>query len=263
MIQLLCCINKDFKEFVRCGRCIFCFCLLGAVFIMVMAITLIFPFVLNVILTEMPMLLSDFSSVGNIAVKLFPSDVKENMGVFAANTVLFYTIAISFICGKIIPDEIKKGKWIIPINSGYKGKILLASKCVVYGIGMAFPAFIMYILYYFAVSLFMVVNFSLWAAFLNSAVLGIIFFSEIVAVILISSIYKKGVLASVSVIVAVIAAPDILSLFSFGRYFPTYLFTFVYSSCESITELILPVSVLVILIIFLGAAAAKKIESMV
>ena len=47
-------------------------------------------------------------------------------------------------------------------------------------------------------------------------------------------------MASITIITTILAAPDILTMFSFGKIFPTHLLTFVYNSSDKWNELIIP-----------------------
>ena len=63
-------------------------------------------------------------------------------------------------------------------------------------------------------------------------------------------------------LVIVMVAPDVLSLFSFGKFLPTYLLTFVYSMESDIRMIIVPIIELVGLIGVLYYFAMKKVTRM-
>ena len=65
-------------------------------------------------------------------------------------------------------------------------------------------------------------------------------------------------MAAATMILFVSAAPDIFSLFSFGRFFPTYLLTHLYQSAGDFTALIVPIVLTVILGGVLTVLACKK-----
>ena len=54
-------------------------------------------------------------------------------------------------------------------------------------------------------------------------------------------------MAVITMVITVLAAPDILTMFSFGKLFPTYLLTFVYNSSNAFAELIIPCITLILL----------------
>lgn len=146
----------------------------------------------------------------------------------------------------------------MPINAGISGSNLIASKCIVYSAGMAFPVLVVMNLYYYAASFFLENNLPWNVAFINSIVLAFAVACIVAITIVTSIIYKHSIIAALSVIVVVSTAPDILTLFSFGKWFPTYLLTFTYNVESNITGVIVPALIMIIILIGLFGISARK-----
>lgn len=260
MRYLVCAIKKDIKEFIRGKKNILCLIVLFMIGFMVLGATLIFPDLIEELTIKAPDIISDTQSIEGLMSKLFPSDVAGSIGVFSSDIGVFYTMLISFMCFNMIPSEIKTGKWIIPLNMGYKSYHLLLSKCLVYGCGTTLPVFASYNLYYCIASMKLEVNFELKNAIINSVILSVAMFMIVVSTIMLSVLYKHSIFAALSILIVVMSVPDILTFFSFGRFFPTYILTFVYSSKSTYEEVLIPVIILILCIVVLYIFAEKKIR---
>ena len=131
---------------------------------------------------------------------------------------------------------------------------------LIYGICTALPSFIGYNLYYALSSLLITDNYVSLIALGNSIVLAIsVFFITTISIAL-SVICKNQISAVITVVMFVLAAPDILSLFSFGRFFPTYFLTFLYNSASNFQELLIPCVVLLAVQMALWRISLKKLE---
>ena len=258
MNQIICCLKKDIIEIIRNKRIVMFNFLLFGISAMVLITTLIFPDLISILVEKAPDIMSDGTQIEVLMQKLFPQLLKENMGIWSADVGIFFTIIIALVCGNIIPAEIKHGKWILVIEAGYHRQVLIGSKIVIYGIATAFPVFIMYNLYYGIAGLFLISNYSLVSAVLNSIVLSFVMFSIAGLSISLSVICKNQLMASITIITTILAAPDILTLFSFGKIFPTHLLTFVYESSDKWEELIIPFLGLIVLQYYCYRLAVKK-----
>ena len=67
-------------------------------------------------------------------------------------------------------------------------------------------------------------------------------------------------MAVITMVITVLAAPDILTMFSFGKLFPTYLLTFVYNSSDTFAELIIPCILLIVLQLSLYYIAITRFD---
>lgn len=258
MSPILCCLKKDIFEIVRNKRIMIFNGLLIAISAMVLLTTILFPDLIGMLAEKAPDVMSDGTQIEQLMEKLFPQSLKENMGVWAADVGIFFTVIIALVCGYIIPIEIKDGKWILIVGAGYQREVLIGSKVVAYGMAVAVPTVLVYNLYYNVAGLFLTSNYPITTAIINSIILAFAMFSIAGLTILLSVIYKNPLLGVVTVITTVIAAPDILTMFSFGKYFPTYLLTFVYNSSDNWGELFIPTTILIVVEWFCYKMAVKR-----
>ena len=247
MTQIICCIKKDLLEVIRNRRALLFNGLLIAITVMVLGTTLAFPSLIDLLVEKAPDMVADGSQIQQIMAKLFPQTVKENMGIWASDIIIFFTIAISLVCCNLLPSEIRSGKWILVMEAGYSHWQMLFSKMLVYGSCTAFPVFVGYNLYYALCGIFVSANYSSAIALGNSVVIAVSVFFITTLSITLSVIYKNHIMAVITMVITVLAAPDILTMFSFGKLFPTYLLTFVYNSSNAFAELIIPCITLIIL----------------
>lgn len=260
MIQLMCCIKKDILELTRQKRTFLFNGLLASVTIMVLGSTLGFPFLIELLTKRVPDVVADGSQLQQVMVKLFPQTTRENMGIWSSDVVIIFTIVISMLCGNVLRKEVETGKWIMVLASGYSPWKLLISKILVYGIYLSVLIMLGYNIYYSVGSYVLIDNFTRVVAVGNSIVLAIAVFFITTWSITLSVIYKNSIMAILTVIITVLVAPDIFSLFSFGRFLPTYLLTFVYLSLERFNELAIPFILLLLLQIGGLYIAVKKID---
>ena len=125
---------------------------------------------------------------------------------------------------------------------------------------MSFPVFVVYNLYYYVASTFLSANCRYEVALLNSAVLSLSIAFIVIVTILSSVLYKHSVIAALSIITIVMVAPDVLTFFSFGKIFPTYLLTFAYTLGENIATIIVPTVIMAIISCVLYILALRKCE---
>ena len=80
--------------------------------------------------------------------------------------------------------------------------------------------------------------------------------------VLSSAIIKNKIITIISLITVVIGVPDVMSLFSFGKYLPTHLLTFAYNSSENFAELIAPVIFVIIIILSMYVVAINRVKKL-
>jgi hypothetical protein len=260
MTQITCCIKKDFLEIIRNRRTLLFNSLLIAITVMVLGTTLAFPSLIDLLVEKAPDMVADGSQIQQVMAKLFPQTVKENMGIWASDIIIFFTIAISLVCCNLLPSEIRSGKWILVMEAGYSHWQMLFSKMLVYGSCTAFPVFVGYNLYYALCGIFISDNYSSAIALGNSVVVAAAVFFITTLSITLSVIYKNHIIAVITMVITVLAAPDILTMFSFGKLFPTYLLTFVYNSSDTFAELIIPCISLIVLQLSLYYIAITRFD---
>lgn len=260
MTQIICCIKKDLLEVIRNRRTLLFNGLLIAITVMVLGTTLAFPSLIDLLVEKAPDMVADGSQIQQVMAKLFPQTVKENMGIWASDIIIFFTIAISLVCCNLLPSEIRSSKWILVMEAGYSHWQMLFSKMLVYGSCTAFPVFVGYNLYYALCRIFISDNYSSAIALGNSVVVAAAVFFITTLSITLSVIYKNHIIAVITMVITVLAAPDILTMFSFGKLFPTYLLTFVYNSSDTFAELIIPCISLIVLQLSLYYIAITRFD---
>ena len=260
MKTLTLCIRKDILEFLRRKRLLICLIVLFCIAFMVLGVTKAFPVLVHALTKLSPDSLSELDSLLEITDGLIPSDLKGNLGFFTSDLVVYYTIAAAFLCFNLIPSEIREGKWIIPLNCGIDRSSLLLSKCLVYGAGIGLPGMIVYDLYYGILRLTMESNCPPGRVLLNGLLLGFNVAVLAVIVILLSVIFRYGILSALTVILTVMVAPDVLSLFSFGRFLPTYTLSFNYAVGGDPSLLIIPFLETGVLLVLLFLCALRKLR---
>lgn len=250
MNQMLCCVKKDWVEIIRNRRFALFNCLLLVISAMVLITTLTFPKIIILLIEKIPDVMMDGSQMEQLLEKLFPEILKENMGIWSSDVSVFFSIIVALVCSNSLLHEIKSGKWILVTKAGYRSETLILSKIITYGIATSFPVFISYNLYYGVASIFLENNYSADIAFLNSIVLSFSIFAIAWESILLAIIYNDSIKAIIVIITTVLIAPDIMTLFSFGKYLPTHLLTFVYNSAENVNEIIIPIIILIIIMYY-------------
>lgn len=260
MNQFHACVKKDITEYLRYHRNILCMLVLMGIGAMVLLTTMFFPGLISQLAIKAPNMITDPVAINELMAKLFPQDVSGSLRIFASDVGLFYSIVVCLICHSMLPGEIRAGQWIIPVNAGIKKRTLLTSKCLVYSAGMAFPVFVVYNLYYYAATALLNANCRYEIALINSVVLSLSIAFITTITVLGSVLYKHSIMAALSVIIIVMVAPDVLTFFSFGKLFPTYLLTFAYTLGENVKTVIAPTVIMIMLTGALYICALRKCE---
>lgn len=240
MKQLWCCMKKDSIEFIRKKR--------GAAFssvlILISAMVLISSVILPVLADQLARQVPDMTEGGEqlqaVLAKLFPPTMKENIGIWSSDVGVFFTPVVLFMCAPLLREERRTGKWILALEAGYRPQTLLVSKILIYGLGASIPVFIMYNLYYTVGSLVLSNNFRQIHAAANGSVLAYAVFSILNLVIALSVLCKNQASLVIAILAAVTAGPDVLAMFPFGKFLPTYVLTFAYRSSSSWQDLAIP-----------------------
>lgn len=257
--ELKACLSKDIREFIRTGKWGVLALTLVILSVLVAFTTLIVPIITDIMPFMTPDMRFAFGYLEEIIKELVPLDVKNNIGFWAADIGLFYTIVVAVVCSSLLPSEIKNGRWIMPQNCGYHKEIMIISKCIVYGIGTALPIVVVQNLYYLIVnSLLVTRNYSLADCLIGSAIYACTLGFVAMCTILVSVIAKHSSLACAGMIFLVITLPDVMSILSVGEFLPTYLMTFAFNSGTQYTEVIVPMILTVVITIVLFFIALKK-----
>ena len=256
--QIFCILQKDFKEYKRTRtNLVFGITLLGLC-TMVMGATYLLPSLVDKLITAAADMVSDVNTITDTLTAFFPGNLKANMGILASDIIIFYGVVVILFTHNLISKEIKEGKWISPISVGYKPFNLIMSKGLIFGLGAAIPCVAFYNLYFFVGNMYLVPDYKLIDAISNSLIMGFSIFSIVYITIILASIYKQAITSAITMIPLIAVAPDIFTLFSFGKYFPTYMLTHLYQSSSNIGNIIIPVIFTLVIAMVLTVVAAKK-----
>lgn len=251
MNQLICCINKDRIEFIRKKKNLICLLVLIGIVSMVLLTTFFMPQLLEKAMS-LTNILSDDTSLAEFMGKFFPQTLKESMGIFSSDVGVFYSLLVICLSFNLLPNEIESGKLILPLCAGYNKNIFFISKEITYSFLCAAPVFPIYVLYFFLGSNFLENNYNLESVIINGIVLAVTEFFICCFTITLSVIYKNKYIPLVNILLFVVVLPDILSSFSFAKYIPTYMLTYVYTSSEEPKLLIVPIAISVVVIAVLN-----------
>ena len=253
----LCWLNKDRIEIIRGRKNITCFCVLLACACLVMVTTSMLPLLLDKAMNITNFLSGD-TTLADFMSQFFPADLKGSMGIFSSDVGIFYSLVLIIFTFNLLPSEIASGKMILPLCAGHNKNMLLLSKQLTYSTLLAFPVFPVYLLYYTIGTSLLQNNYDFKTAVGNALVLTSVAFFVTSITIVLSVVMKRKYLTLATMVVAIMVAPDLLSYFTFGQYFPTYLLTFSYNTSSTFSSLIVPYAVTIVLLLFLDIWAIKK-----
>ncbi|MGN0384126.1 MAG: hypothetical protein ACI4DS_07640 [Eubacterium sp.] len=257
-----CCIKKDCIEYMRKMKWLIC----GAVMFFNVFLVLFISWALPIMgqalsglqNTELESSVNAFSELS----KMFPEDVRGSISAFLSMSMVYYCLCSILVAVGIIPKEIKRGKWIAPVNAGITHRQLLLSKVLTWSFLSGMIALMGYIVYYIIARLIFTGNFGIstmlwygiwffWSVFFISA--------EAMAL---SGVCGNKVVPLITILPCLIAGADIMSLFNIGRYLPTYIFTYTtsISSDEQRTAIIIPFLMSVAILILTIMWACKRVK---
>lgn len=254
MKKIISCIKKDRLEYIRSHKSLLCVGMLLLCACMVLLATASLPTLLSKIM-EGNSFLSEETSLTSFMEKFFPSDIRSSMGIFASDIGVFYGLLVIFLTYNLVPDEIQTGKIILPLCAGHSKRHMLVSKLIVYGGLMALPVFPIYMVYYMIGSGFLENNYSLLDAARSGLLMAFAIYSVINLTISLSVIFRKKFTSLAIMVGIILVAPDALSFFSFARYLPTYILTFLYKSSTDYKTVIFPLTIIIGLMIILNSYA--------
>lgn len=257
--QFICAVKKDIYEYMRGKKNLLLAGTLLMISIMMIFATKFLPTLINSAIQNLPSMITNSDTIASTISDLFPNNLKDNMGIFSSDVAIFYGTVVIFSTYNIISREIAVGKWIFPICSGYRPYILVLSKAFVYSLGSAFPCLVVYIAYYFVGGSIIENNYLFSTAIINAVVIAIAMFFITFITILLSSIYSKPALAATTMLLFVIVAPDIFALFSFGKFLPMHLLSFLYMSNSNSIELIIPILICLAVSVVLTVVTIKTL----
>lgn len=240
MTSFLSCLNKDRLEFIRSRKNLICPIILLGCAAMVLLSTAYMPLLLDKAM-EVTDLMSSDMSISAFMEKFFPNDLKGSLGIFSSDIGIFYSLAVIIMTFSLLPNEISTGRLVLPLCAGHSKNTLFMSKQLVYSVLCAIPVLPVYILYYYVGSGFLAINYGFKSVLFNAVLWAFTEFSIVYITIGLSVLYKHKYMSLATMAVFILMVPDMLSFFKFGKFFPTYILTYLYTSNTNTKVLIIPV----------------------
>ncbi|MCR5417509.1 MAG: hypothetical protein K6E84_01175 [Lachnospiraceae bacterium] len=261
--NLLCCMKKDARECLRCGRLALFLCLMAGIGLMIMGFTFVFSDIPEQLWAQLPGF--NIENLEELVSELYPKMLRENIGIYSYYVGVFFSLIVIIVIHGILPREEEGGKWILPLQQGYDVRELILSKILVYGGFAGCSVFAGYLLYFILAGSFMERNMVFGHALANGLVHGWNMFVIVAYTLLLSELMPNPVISAVSMIATIMLMPDIATYFDFGKYLPTYPLTFVYDSRDDLGSLPMPmilnVMVLALLWIILSEREEKRLRA--
>lgn len=251
MNQLGMCILKEYTEAKRRFRLLIFLGVPLLLAVLVLTSNLALPGLIKSLPAE---LFTNGSSEGMVQLleNMLPDNVSDSMGMYAADIGLFYVITVIALTSGLVTGELKRKQWILPVCADIKPQNMLLAKYIVYGCMSAGATFLGYTFYYLFALRFFVHNMNIFQFLICGLVLSLAVLWVSILSIAISVTSKKQWIAAATMIGLTLLTPDILYLLKLGRFFPTFMFTYVYHSGEVSDTTSLVISALVAIIMMAG-----------
>ena len=123
-------IKKDLKEYLRFKKNIYYSMTLMLIGSMVILTTLFFPTLIAELGKKAPDFISNAGSINELMEKLFPDNLRGSLGIWYSDVGIFYSVVLVLTLHGLLPNEIKNGKWIMPLASGYTKVEIVISKII-------------------------------------------------------------------------------------------------------------------------------------
>lgn len=221
-------LNKiNVIEFIRTKKAIFCSCFLLVITGLNLIIAASFNFISkNVDLSNYQIIKNFLDSIN----EAIPSSVKDYSSLYCSQIITLYSFLCVLIFSRIVPDEINKGKWIIPTNYDYKKSQIIISKSVIYALLACLPIIPLFYIYNFSLQFFFGEDSYAFLELLGRSLL--LFFDEfcIISLSVALSSKKQYIIFLLSMFAYFTILPDMLSLLSFKYFLPTFVFSYLYSN---------------------------------
>ena len=260
MTGLKCCLKKDIKEVLRTGKVILFAAMVLGIAVMIMGFTMIFTDIPDALTEQLPGF--DISALESMMVTLYPKRVAGSVGVYSYYIGVFLSLVAILVIHSLLPKEIRNGKWVLPLEQGYSKRVLITSKCIVYGLLAFVFVFIGYMLYFSVAKTFMLNDLSAGNAVFLAMIHGLNLFFIITFTLLLSVCFKSSVWAAISMIGTILVAPDIFGMLPFGKYLPTYMLTIVYDTITDHSRVVGPLMLNILLLAFTYIIAVNRVEKL-
>lgn len=259
MNRYRCLIKKDIKECLRTGKLILFLALSFGIAFMILGITVLFTNIPDELSVQLPGF--DIESLEDMMSVIYPKMTRGSLGVFSYYIGVFFTLIIVIVTHSILPKERTNGKWILPIEQGYEAREIVASKTLVYSTFAGCSVFISYMFYFFVASTFMLRDMPFVDAFSLALIHGLNLFFILANTMLLSVCFRSGVVAAISTLGTVLFVPDIMNYMPIGKYFPTYMLTFVYDTRSDYGSLVGPLILNILVLIITYYWAVIRVSS--
>ena len=249
------CLFKDRKEFFRKRINLICLAMILLCFFLVLGGTAIMPKLLAILSETNKNIIADDTSLTEFLNKFFPQNLSASLGIFASDIGVFYNLVMIFLTYSMLPEEITSGKMILPICAGHRKEHFLLSKEIIYGSLMSIPAFGGYMLYYLIGSSILNGDCDSRHIFINAVIMMASVFFVVNYTIVLSALTRAKYSALFFMVGVVLIGPDALSFLSIGRFFPTYILTYLYKFEMNIGRVIIPLCLNAIILVLLNVYA--------
>lgn len=258
MSRLSLCMKKDRNEFLRSKKLGVSIVFLVAFMTFVLALTAVIPRLTQLISVDIEQFASGITAMVDFLKNYFPQILSESMAFYSTEIGLFYSILAIAFSFSVLPKEIKSGRLILPICNGYQQKEIFLSKQLVYSTFCSVPAGISYFIYYLIGSTFLENDYSIGLALISALATTINVFSIVAITIALSVTYKHSALVIITMGLSVAASPDLLFFLPFGKFIPTYIFTYLNYSINDPMQLIIPIAEYAVIILLLDILVIKR-----
>ena len=259
MIRYKCLIKKDIKEVLRTGKLILFLALSFGIAFMIMGITVLFTDIPDELTVQLPGF--DIESLESMMRMIYPKMTRGSLGVFSYYLGVFFTLITVIVTHSLLPKERAKGKWILPIEQGYEAREIVASKTFCYSTFAGCSVFISYMFYYMVANTFMERDMPFLNALFCAFIHGLNLFFILANTMLLSVCFRSSVVAAISTLGTVLFVPDIMNYMPIGKYFPTYMLTFVYDSRSDYSSVTGPLILNIVVLIITYYWAVIKVSS--
>lgn len=252
------CVKKDIREFLRRGKLTICAVFLSLFMIFLLLFSIMIPAMVSMVSRQLSLLSADLVNMIKFLADLFPDTLLESAAFFSTEIGVFYCVLVIALSFNVLPGEIKSGRLILPTCNGYTHKEIFLSKQLVYSAMSAVPAGLIYMIYCLIGSTFLYNNYPFSQIIVGTLAMTVNVFAIVAITVAFSVIYKHSALVIISMGITVAASPDLLYYMPFGKYIPTYIFTYLNYSESDPALLIIPVIEYAVIIVLLDWIIIRK-----
>jgi len=258
MSRLSLCMKKDNREFLRGKKLAICIIFLSVFMAFLLILTAIIPQLSRLISSDVELIETGITAMVGFLQSYFPQYLSESTAFYSTEIGLFYSILVIAFSFSVLPKEIKSGRLILPICNGYQQKEIFLSKQIVYALYSSIPAGVAYFLYYIIGSSFLLKDCTIVFGIVGALATSFNVFCIVCITIALSVIYKHSFMVIITMGLTVAASPDLLFYLPFGKFIPTYIFTYLNYAENNPVLLIVPVLEYAVIIVLLDILVIKR-----